>query len=82
MDVSMKWLITGFFFSSFRQVQYPRLHVSSVAEIDATLGCTLVAAILQADDRLPGTQLFVGKDTLVLFRFLWPDARFAVFGHL
>lgn len=56
--------------------------MSGVAKVDTALGCALVATILQADDRLTGTQLFIGEDTLVLFRFLWPDAGFAVFGHL
>lgn len=52
--------------------------MSGVAKVDATLGCTLVGAVLQRDDRLAGPQLFVAELALVLVRFLGPDRRLAI----
>lgn len=52
--------------------------MSGVAKVDATLGCALVGAVLQRDDRLSGPELFVAELALVLVRFLWSDRRLAI----
>lgn len=52
--------------------------MSSVAEVDSTLGRTLVGAVLQRDDCLAGTHLFVAELTLVLVRLFGPDGRLSI----
>lgn len=52
--------------------------MSGVAKVDATLGCTLVGAVLQRDDRLSGPQLFIAELAFVLVRFLRSDRRLAI----
>lgn len=54
------------------------LHMSGVAKVDATLGRSLVGAVLQRDDRLSGSELFIAELTFVLVRFLRADRRLAI----
>lgn len=52
--------------------------MSGVAKVDATLGRTLVGAVLQRDDRLSGPHLLVRELALVLVRLLRADRWLAV----
>lgn len=58
------------------------LHVSSVAEIKATLVSSFIGSILERDDCVAGPQLFFGELASVLLGLLGSNRRLAVLGSL
>ena len=58
------------------------LHVSSVAEIEATLVGSFVRSVLKGDDSVASPQLFLWELALVLLGFLRSNGGLTIFGSL
>lgn len=59
-----------------------KLHVPSVAKVEATLVGALVRSVLKGNDGIAGSQLFLGEVARILFGFFGADGRLAILGRL
>lgn len=66
--------------SSLSKVEH--LHMSGIAETDATLIGTLITAVLQTNHTMSGSQLLLRETAYIFVRFLRADGWFSIIARL